>query len=72
MQLSLHVPPRHQASLAAHLAAEGFPATKTGRDELRVLFPGSLESFPAAAELDLCEARGGCLLAELVIAEVRP
>ena len=69
MQLRLQVPPRHQATLAAHLAEQGFPAVRAGDGELSVLFPGSARIFAAAAELDLCEARGGCRLAEVVIAE---
>lgn len=69
MQLRLHVPPRHEATLAAHLAEQGFPAVRGGEGELRVLFPGSATIFAAAAELDLCEANGGCRLADLVIVE---
>jgi hypothetical protein len=70
MQLSLQIPPRHEATLAAHLAEQGFPAVRAGAGELRVLFPGSPTIFAAAAELDLCEARGGFSVADLVIAEV--
>jgi hypothetical protein len=69
MLLRLQVSQRYEASLAAHLAEQGFPAVRAGAGELRVLFPGSASIFAAAAELDLCEARGGCCVDDLVIAE---
>jgi hypothetical protein len=69
MQLLLQVSPRYEATLAAHLAEQGFPAVRAGAGELSVLFPGSVRIFAAAAELDLCEARGGCCVDDLVIAE---
>jgi hypothetical protein len=67
MHLRLSVHPRYQDSLAAHLAEQGFPAARSGHGKLDVLFPGSAGIFAAAAELDLCEARGGCRLSDLVI-----
>jgi hypothetical protein len=70
MHLRLQVPLRHQATLAAHLVEQGFPPVRASDGELCVLFPGSPTIFAAAAELDLCEARGGCRLADLVIAEL--
>lgn len=69
MQLRVQVHPRYEATLAAHLAEQGFPAVRAGDGELCVLFPGSASIFAEAAELDLCEARGGCRLSDLVIAE---
>lgn len=69
MQLRLQVSPRYEATLVAHLAEQGFPAVRAGQGELRVLFPGPPSIFAAAAELDLCEAKGGCRVDDLVIAE---
>jgi hypothetical protein len=59
MHLRLNVDPEYEQSLVSHLAAQGFPATRTKRGELEVLFPGPAAIFAAAAELDLWEARCG-------------
>jgi hypothetical protein len=61
MHIRLRIHPRHERSLASHLAAEGFPPTATGNGELEVLFPGSALLFAAAAQLDLWEARCDCV-----------
>ncbi len=42
---------------------------RIGSGELQVLFPGSAAIFADAAQLDLCEAKGGCRVSDLVIAE---
>jgi hypothetical protein len=55
----LEVDSRHLQSLAAHLAAQGFPAKRVGLDLLDVLFPASPSAFAAAVELDDWLARIG-------------
>lgn len=61
MRLRLRIHPQHEESLASHLAAQGFPPTPLGGGVLEVLFPGSPAIFAAAADLDLWQARGGCI-----------
>jgi len=58
----LRIDTRFAESLRRHLCLSGFPATQldaaqAGVAQIDVLFPGSPVIFPAAAELDLWEAR---------------
>jgi hypothetical protein len=55
----IQVDGKHVDSLLAHLAAQGFPATRLGEDRMEVLFPAAPECFPAAVELDDWLAQSG-------------
>ena len=47
---------RATAGLIAHLARQGFPATRVTQDVVEVLFPADASALSAAAELDLWAA----------------
>jgi hypothetical protein len=47
---------RATAGLIAHLADQGFPATRVAHGVIEVLFPAEATAFAAAAELDLWTA----------------
>jgi hypothetical protein len=66
MHLRLIIHPKEADSLLCHLDEQGFSPARVGAGELEVLFPGEPSIFPAAADLDLWQARGGCV-ASLVI-----
>lgn len=52
MSVRIRVDSRHLESLRAHLAEQGFPSSRVGRDLLQVLFPGSPALLAPAAALD--------------------
>jgi hypothetical protein len=57
--MQIKVDGKHVESLLAHLATQGFPATRLGEDTLEVLFPASPACFAAAVELDDWLAKSG-------------
>ena len=65
--MRVRVDPEFAESLRRHLCLSGFPATQVDPGQVDVLFPGSPQIFPAAAELDLWELRepGGTATLEI-------